>query len=1131
MDVFYLNFRTFFHFNNRSLRFLLVLLICVVTVLDVTSQPGKKGILKKAEQDFANKKYNFALQNFLKLYEGDSTNIDYCYAIGVCYLNASAPTDKTKAIKYLIKYPAIRTIYKDAWYYLGAAYHLAHRFDDAQDAYRQYLIGLKNEDIDFVKGYKDLQEVISEVERRMKQCEQGKFLVAYPINAKIINLGQKINGPYGDYVPVVSADESVLIYTSRRKGSVGGRLTDLNEYFEDIYISENKNGEWSSARKLDSLSQEMHAAGIKDPNTGKLPPLINTETHDAAIGLSADGQKLFIYRADEKKWGDIYMCNLDGRQWKKPLKLGESINSRYWEGHAALSADEKVLYFASNRPNGYGGKDIYKSVRMPGREWGPPVNLGPSINTPYDEESPFMHPDGRHLYFSSEGHKSMGGFDIFVSEMDEMGNWKEADNIGYPINTADDDIYFVLVADGKHGYFSSAREGGYGHQDIYLVEMPPDHLKKPVLTLVKGVIMACGKPVRAEIEVINNLTGKTEGRFNSNEATGKYVLALPSRANYNITFWLEGHLLQSRNIHFPQQEEYIELEEDIDMLCGQPGDQICLDNIFFQDTNKVYKKPESQPELKNLFSFLQRNPFMKLVIKAFYNSGNPEIDQIIAQTRAEKVAFYLTDKGISEERIIPKGISIDSTINIQSYTNKLCIKWISGLSGRKNAPPKTINNLLLQKLLVDCPDEKIRRLNYRVQLGAYRDPSLVDYSFLSFQAKDIFKEIFEDGIIRYTVGNYVTVNEADTSCRSVIGQGVWDAWIVPYYKRKRISLIEAREICTGKITIILDGRVLDKMNERPVYFSKVWIVNDSTGGREMYYTPDDGKFQTILETDSRYTIIASKKDHQTDTLHFSTYGMTESEKIDARLYLFKEAGESPQPTPDPPPPPLPIDTPEIIPAVEDPIILIGAIRDQKTGLILDSSSIQLVELSTNDGSFFQVPDGKYQFELQAQKEYLIRGKKDGYLTNTNNFTTLEASSGDTINEDVILTLIVLNKAIRIENIYYDFDRWNIRPDAALELDKLVNILKENPKILVELGSHTDSRGRDEYNLTLSQKRATSAVGYIISQGISSSRITAKGYGEKDLVNECGNGVECSDQQHQENRRTEFKITGFTGIQE
>ena len=489
----------------------------------------------------------------------------------------------------------------------------------------------------------------------LQQLKNAENYIAQPLKVEIRNLGPQINSPYPDFAPVISADESVLYFTSRRPGSTGNKIASDGLHFEDIYVSENQNGQWTPARNVGS-------------------PL-NSATHDACIALSADGQTLFLFNSDNG--GDIFQSRLKGTRWLPPKNLGSPINSKYWEPSVCLSADERTLFFVSDRPGGMGGRDIYMCRRLPNGKWSAPINLGPPINTPYDEDGPFFHPDGKTLFYSSNGPNSMGGFDIFRSEIRPDSTWSPPINLGYPINTPGDDIYFVLSASGLHGYYASERDDSYGEKDIYLVDFstlqvastPPQETKeeelnvtsepsaapvfRPNLTLVTGIIYdeETKAPLEATIVIIDNVRSETLAVLTSNAATGKYLISLPAGKNYGIAVTASGYAFHSENFIVEESMGYREVRKDIGLNRYKSGTVIILRNIFF-DFDKATLRPESKTELERLYQLMIDNPRMKVRLAGHTDSfGSDEYNQRLSEARAKAVYEYLISRGISAGRL------------------------------------------------------------------------------------------------------------------------------------------------------------------------------------------------------------------------------------------------------------------------------------------------------------------------------------------------------------------------------------------------------------------------------------------------------------------------------------------------
>ncbi|HSH65891.1 MAG TPA: hypothetical protein VLB84_08855, partial [Bacteroidia bacterium] len=262
--------------------------------------------------------------------------------------------------------------------------------------------------------------------------------------------------------------------------------------------------------------------------------------------------------------GNIYVSELKGDEWGIPTLMEAPINSPYWEPHACLTSDNRALYFVSDRPGGFGGRDIYKCLRLPNGKWGPAQNLGERINTQYDEDGIFIHPDGKQIYFSSKGHESMGGFDIFTSKIDdENGYWSTPVNYGYPVNTPDDDVFLITSVDGKRAYFSSDKEGGFGEKDIYMIDFP-EFIPRDITVLIGKIINKSGANIENnEIYIINTSTNDTIQTLNANSITGKYGANLPIGASYKIVYTLNGKEFFSEILDAPKNAGYNVINREI----------------------------------------------------------------------------------------------------------------------------------------------------------------------------------------------------------------------------------------------------------------------------------------------------------------------------------------------------------------------------------------------------------------------------------------------------------------------------------------------------------------------------------------------------------------------------------------
>lgn len=662
----------------------------------------------------------------------------------------------------------------DVYYHIARCYHLDEQIDKAKEYYSK-----------FIASSNSKSEQIKNAELRLLQCDIAKYNLANQKKSVVKNIGNTVNGVYPDYSPVISLDGSSLYFTSRRQWA--DQSTDdykdpqLNQYPEDIYVSYGElNSNWTAPERLSFCD-------------GKL--------NEATVTISSDERRIYTYE-DRTGFGDIYYSDFQNNNFSALTLLGhKNLNTKYWETHCTVTPDGQNMYFVSDRPGGFGGRDIYRSVKLPNGQWSEPINLGPVINTAYDEDSPFIAVDNKTLYFSSNGPSSMGGFDIFVSIRDENNVWSNSVNLGYPINSTGDDIYYTTTADGHYGYLSSFRKNGFGEKDIYQIEN--------------------------DFLLVNNVAV------------------------------LKGKILTSDGSKLPESV-YATIK--------------CLN---CEDTREYNLSP-------------------RLRDGSFVSSLTP--------CRSYEVAFK--------------------------------------------------------------------------------------YDSLS---KTTYKETFE------------------TACSNGYEE---------IYKEVILD-VDKRRIVPIK-TYTLDGIVADKKSGTKINSAKIEFLNPTT--------------------QEKYETISSQMNGQ-----FTS----------------------------------------------------SILKDKKFG------------------------DSLY---------YHVRVSKEGYMTQTFDFmTTLGADTA--IHLSYLLEKpeigIDLAKTLDLKPIYFDLDKSAIRPDAKIELDKIVKIMNDNTTLVIELGSHTDCRASMKYNLSLSDRRAKASAAYIKARITNPSRIYGKGYGESKLVNDCGcegdTKSTCSEEEHQANRRTEFRI--------
>lgn len=752
---------------------------------DKDKEKKEEQLLEDAEFFYGEKNYLRALSYYKSLTQLDSLNPYYHYRLGICYLYKNDERDQS--LIELEKAKAMDPQLERIDFYLGRAYHQNYRFDQAIKSFESALADPEND-----------AKQTQEVRKYISYCESAKKIMQDTAEVEIKNIGPEVNTDANEYVPVITIDESTLIYTYRGRRSTGGRQ-DLKfrpdtsgEYYEDIMMSQRVGEHWLSPEAIGTL---------------------NTNMHDASIALSNDGQILFIFKSNAKDGGDIFQSTLNGSEWSIPDRLGPNINTKYWEGSCSLSSDGQLLYFASDRPGGLGGRDIYVSRKQSDGNWGPAQNLGPSVNTPFNDDAPSIHPDGIHLFFSSEGHSSMGGYDLFYTKM-KQGVWAEPINLGFPINTPADERYYVLSADGGTAYYSGDNKGGYGQQDLYTVT-PGFQGEPPILALVVGFVTLNGQPVDSKIKVTDSLTGNNYGEYHSNASSGKYLIALKPGNVYKVAIEVEGQESMYEYVNVRDIDTYVQVSKDYNFESDSAGgDSTARIRPMVADTNDVLQKKLNAQLLKikeeqndqvyeqrmyqqmlkkhgqdydTLTTFMVElgtfvdpkdfdstkfvgmgpviktttpegftrysvGPFKTLLDAELYRSRLNTRDSLIATT-SEVVAIK---KG--QRQTIPSLYKTE--YRRKGYVPRLETQVIRGRTGTLITATPESNGIGYDKIVEDKGTFQADGLTYKLEVGAVTDSTQFDLKKWE-QYGRVEKKLYPDGTIRYTLGPWNTLKEAE----------------------------------------------------------------------------------------------------------------------------------------------------------------------------------------------------------------------------------------------------------------------------------------------------------------------------------------------------------------------------------
>ena len=480
----------------------------------------------------------------------------------------------------------------------------------------------------FKKNYggKD-QSFVSRADKFIKDCDFSISAIQKPEKYLPVNLGNAINSVNREYFPSLTADGNSLIFSRTVSGN------------EDFYIAHKNNQQWEKAVPLSDK--------------------INTPLNEGAQSISPDGMFLFFTgcnREDGMGSCDLYVSHKNGKDWDPPFNLGAVVNSSSWDSQPAVSPDGSTLYFVSNRPGGLGGYDIWKTTLNNAGEWSKPENLGPDTNTAYDEHTPFVHPDGKTLYFSSDGWPGLGNMDIFYSRLQSDGKWGTPVNIGYPINTFNEETGLMVTPDGTEGMFSSVMKDGFGDMDIFSFKMPVAAKPLPI-TYVKGIVRDANTKnfLEAKVQVVDIKNKEVKFNDYTDVATGEFLAVMPLGSSYAFNAVADGYLFYSANFELngkASDQPYI-LEIYLKKL--QTGADVVLKNIFF-DTNKYELLPASITELTSLLDLLQVNKTMAIEIQGHTdNVGTIAENQQLSVQRAKAVYDFLLDHKIDVDRLSYKG--------------------------------------------------------------------------------------------------------------------------------------------------------------------------------------------------------------------------------------------------------------------------------------------------------------------------------------------------------------------------------------------------------------------------------------------------------------------------------------------
>lgn len=771
-----------------------VLFLFFIFTPDIFSQEeaNLKEEFLEAESYFLFEEYKEALPLYQKIIRVEPGNDNVNFKIGVCYLNDAY--QKEKAISYLEK--AIKNInpnYKEnsfkekqappeSWYYLGNAYRINNQLSKAINAYKKFKESVSPELYD-----------IKLVDSQIKSCEVALDVQSTPLYVVKNNLGEEINSRFAEINPIVSGDETTLVFTKKL------------QFYDAVFYSKKENGKWTYPINL--------------------TPSFEIDGNSYCTGLSWNGNEIYIYRSDNFD-GNIYVSHKTDEKWSTLEKLNDNINTKFWESHASVSPDGKTLYFTSNRKGGYGGLDIYSSKRKTKDNWETPVNLGPVINSEFNEESPFLTGDGKTLYFSSQGHYNMGGYDIFYSTLLENGKWAKVLNAGYPLNTTGDDVFFVPVKNGEFAYYSMYSEEGQGLNDIYRFEIFSDfHPRKFILKgmTLKGVSAAGVELNELKVRLIDRKTKQIAGETKVN-SDGTYALDVNS-GEYDLIVTGKGISENKEIVHVPvthpsndfKHETIIQLTDDkttavisnSSPVKNTPALVISQDYFDVADDNAIAIKLDVDKNTNLQVEVFIDDDFVSL--DSFEMNRKKFIYYYRPKEGENKINFTLTDQeGNSETKTV--------FINFPHSEESLLTSADSSLNKSNN---KNINNLSI--LASGNLRQYLEKLN----------PD--DFNLKT--VNDLYNHLLKE-----LPGNNYTLAEVDDL-------------FIKYLSQKDLNVIrnELNEVSTDKLAAFISTIDYDSLN---INFSEALIDYLVQSSGEQSYPIDDVDYALTRLTTKNNTSVS-----------------------------------------------------------------------------------------------------------------------------------------------------------------------------------------------------------------------------------------------------------------------------------
>lgn len=987
--------------------------------------------------------YDAALEGYERAQAINPNNIELNLKIATCYLY-SPTKDHMEALPYYEKALELDpSIEQYITFNLGEVYHRNRQWKKAIEYYEKDLKVAQDD------------EAIAITNKRIEECRNGIELSKRLVNIEKVNLGTIINSQYDEYGAVITANDSAMYFTSRRSNTVGGIQDEDGKYYEDIYVSTKVEGEWTPPRNMSTP--------------------VNSKNNDAVASISPNGDLMIIYRE-----ADLYYCRKSAEtgQWTNPKAFPKQINTRYMESSAAFSVTGDTLYFTSDRADlTMGGLDIFYSIKISqeGKEdkWSDPVNLGTTINTPYYEEGVFIHPEGHTLYFSSTGHNTMGGYDIFRSEL-VNGKWSAPQNIGLPMNTPEDELYLSLNRSGRYGYYSSRSKGGLKGEDLYRVtfldipeEVQEDEPSlRPLLLASADNLqnpMVEGKVQESSIDENTYFAGLTLNVLD--EETNAPV------ANVNID-------ATSMSLKTDEKGKVATI-----LAINEPSNEITINAVKggYATSSKAVVLTEGTTQVVEI-----RLKKLKAKQVVLADQGNEDV--LIPTTESPSTKMVAIESGATFNPTTISIIDKESQAPIEGVA--VTYYYLDG-SGQKKEMSLTTDNRGLAKAIVPMNEN----YTWKAIANGYKTKEVsVEQKF----SRSVYFQLEKKAAKEFVVAIQSSPALSSSLAPSVSGVNL-----------------------ASEATLIkLNKQVQEKSTGKPIVGVAINILSE---GKELQISSDyRGYVKSIYTETESFQVEVSAEGYLSKTVNWNSAEFSSNTPIvltpkaeRTLIASLHSTNFTAQVTP---------------PSTQNSEVEVTEAVEFFTSKVLDASSkdpvqseIQIVDKDSNSTLFTpnqRSSNGAFFTYLPLNLNLMIVVEAEGYLYHSENFKVNVDGDYELSGDAILLKRVDVGESITLNNVIFEVSRVDLQSSSFAELDRLANIMKKNPTLKIEISGHTDyTRGRNIEGLVeLSLLRAKSVKTYLVEQGIDASRMVEKGYGPSKPI------VSNNDQELKYlNRRVDFEI--------